>query len=133
MGFGRRRVEQNMLRKYLLKNKPHMCIFCNKTFPTCILETAHIKPRHLLKPSERIDKNVVELMCATCHKLYDYGLIAVRRGYTVKCSGEIEKYDEIKLRENILDIYNKNNRHYFTYHYYNVFLENKVKCNFLRI
>jgi hypothetical protein len=43
------RDNQQTMRKYLIKNKPNVCIICNKKLPLCLLEAAHIKPYCILK------------------------------------------------------------------------------------
>lgn len=75
------RIEQKKLRNFLLKNKPQKCIICDKFLPTCLLETAHLKPRFLLNFQEKNDYNIVEFMCRYCHSLYDNGYIAVNNGH----------------------------------------------------
>ena len=74
------RQEQQSLRKYLIENKEQICITCKKYLPLDLLETAHLKPRCLLKKYELYDKNIVEFMCRYCHKLYDSGFIGITNG-----------------------------------------------------
>ena len=66
--------------EYLINNKEHICIICNKKLPLCLLETAHIKPRCLLNYNEICDNNIVEFMCRYCHTLYDNGLLGINNG-----------------------------------------------------
>lgn len=113
------RNEQKGLRKYLINNKTHCCIICDKLLPLCLLETAHIKPRSIISNNEKKNIINVELMCLYCHTLYDRGFIGIKKGILVK-SDLLEynlDYQFMKPRY----VYNKNNSKYFDYHYDNIF------------
>ena len=113
------RTEQLLLRTYLINNKEHKCILCFKKLPLCLLETAHLKPRCLLKNNEKYDKNIVEFMCRYCHTLYDNGLLTINKGMLIK--SEILKNYDLIYENNIINSYNNLNAFFFNYHYNNIF------------
>ena len=82
------------LESYLIANKQHRCILCDKELPLCLLETAHIKPRCILNNTEMNDINVVEFMCRYCHNLYDRGFLGVHKGILEQSSLlDLSKFD----------------------------------------
>ena len=110
------RKEQQQLRNYLISNKLHICIICDKMLPLCLLETAHIKPRCILDNNEINDKNVVEFMCRYCHNLYDNGFLSICDGL-LQVSSIINTYDlQYSINKKIKN-YNLNNAKYFNFHY----------------
>ena len=113
------RPEQNNLRKYLIENKPHECFICNKKLPLCLLETAHLKPRHILNDKEKLDNNIVEFFCRYCHTLYDEGLISINENILM-ISEKLNNYDLEFINLNFQ--LNKYNKKYFNYHINNIFL-----------
>ena len=110
------RQEQKILRNYLINNKQHICIICNKKLPLCLLETAHLKPRCILNNTEINDKNVVEFMCRYCHNLYDNGFLAVYNGL-LYVSTIINNYDLDYNKNTQIIYYNLQNEKYFMFHY----------------
>ncbi len=110
------RLEQQALRTYLINNKKHSCIICNKKLPLCLLETAHLKPRCILNYNEKIDINIVEFMCRFCHNLYDNGLIGVNNGLLC-ISTLIKNYDLYYIENTQIINYNILNAKYFNFHY----------------
>ena len=122
--FSKSRPEQKNLRKYLINNKEHNCIICDKHLPLCLLEAAHLKPRCLCKSVERLDKNNVELMCNYCHHLYDNALLGVKES-NLMISNIVKSYDLCYERKYI-KAYNELNKRYFDYHFENIF-KNKNK------
>ena len=110
------RQEQQQLRNYLISNKPHICIICEKTLPLCLLETAHLKPRCILNNNEKNDKNIVEFMCRYCHNLYDNGFLAVYKGL-LQVSTFINQYDLHYNNNKQIHNYNLQNEIYFIFHY----------------
>ena len=112
-----KRLEQQSLRLFLLNNKEHKCILCYKHLPTCLLETAHIKPRHLLTNSEKNDKNCVELMCRYCHNLYDNGYLSVNNGLLNVSSFLDNNYDIKYVKDQVILNYNSKNNRYFDFHF----------------
>jgi len=110
------RKEQQKLRNYLLENRPSICVVCDKKLPLCLLETAHIKPRCLLNYSEKIDFNIVELMCRFCHNLYDNGFLGVNNGL-LSVSPKISLYDLNYSTGKSIVCYNNDNKIYFDFHY----------------
>lgn len=110
------RQEQQMLRNYLINNKQHICIICDKKLPLCLLETAHLKPRCILNNNEKNDKNIVEFMCRYCHNLYDNGFLAVYKGL-LQISTFINQYDLHYNKNKQISYYNLQNEIYFIFHY----------------
>ena len=109
------RQEQQQLRKYLISNKQHLCILCDKQLPLCLLETAHLKPRCILNHIELKDNHIVEFMCRYCHTLYDNGLLSVHNGI-LQVSTYLSNYDLCYTNKQII-YYNLHNEPYFRFHY----------------
>jgi hypothetical protein len=74
------RPEQSKLREFLIQNKEHKCVICNKTKILKLLETAHLIPHCEIIDEEKYDSNIVEFMCKDCHALYDLGYIGILNG-----------------------------------------------------
>ncbi len=118
-------INQQKLRSFLIKHKPHECIICDKKLPLCILEAAHLKPVSIISEKEKNNYNIVEFMCRYCHSLYDNGLIGVNNGFLeISPSLEIDKYDltQIENKNNkVIYAYNKINYIFFDYHYLHIY------------
>ena len=110
------RQEQQLLRNYLIANKEHLCIICDKMLPLCLLETAHLKPRCILNNNEKNDKNIVEFMCRYCHNLYDNGFLAVYNGL-LQVSSLFIQYDLHYKKDKVIHYYNLYNEKYFIFHH----------------
>lgn len=110
------RKEQQQLRNYLITNKQHICIICDKKLPLCLLETAHLKPRCILNNNEKNDKNIVEFMCRYCHNLYDNGFLSIYNGL-LQVSKFINNYDLQYNKNKQIFFYNLQNKKYFIFHY----------------
>ena len=115
------RQEQQQLRKYLISNKQHLCILCDKQLPLCLLETAHLKPRCILNHIELVDNHIVEFMCRYCHTLYDNGLLTVNDGI-LHVSTCLSNYDLCYENKKIIS-YNLHNEPYFRFHYKYIYKE----------
>jgi hypothetical protein len=121
--FKEKRLEQSHLRDHLIKTKSHTCILCDKNLPLCLLETAHIKPRCILSEKDLYDTNLVEFMCRYCHTLYDNGLLGIQCGL-LKISSKLEMYTDVSyLSDKHISAYNKDNSHYFDFHFKNIFIK----------
>lgn len=114
------RKEQHYLRNYLITNKEHVCIICDKKLPLCLLETAHLKPRCILNKLEINDKNIVEFMCRYCHTLYDNGYISIYNK-CLQISKYINQYDIHYIENKEITCYNSLNEKYFIFHYNFIF------------
>lgn len=117
--FSKKRPEQGLLRNYLINNRDLNCIICEKHLPSCLLEAAHLKPRHLLKKYELRDVNNVEFMCRYCHNLYDNALLSIRES-NLCVSPNItfyKKYDLHYENNKIIHAYTIKNSKYFDFHY----------------
>ena len=110
------RKEQRQLRNFLITNKEHICIICDKNLPLCLLETAHLKPRCILNYNEQNDTNIVEFMCRYCHNLYDNGLLSVYNGL-LYVSPIINNFDLCYNENKQITCYNADNIKYFNFHY----------------
>lgn len=117
------REEQKKLRDYLIINKAHKCILCNKKMPLCLLETAHLIPRCVIKPDKRSDPNLVEFMCRYCHKLYDNGLLGVDMDGKLVISSKLSGcgYELSYQPGHIVISYTSNNSEYFAKHMRTIF------------
>lgn len=113
------RKEQQQLRNYLIHNKPHMCVLCNKKLPLCLLETAHLKPRCILNKKELYDTYVVEFMCRYCHTLYDNGMLSIHNG-DLQISNKLKQYD-LDYNTRPISCYNSYNEKYFIFHYKHIY------------
>jgi predicted restriction endonuclease len=120
------RPEQKQLRKYLLETKPWQCIFCIKKYPKCMLDTAHLKPYHLLIKKDKEKPETVELMCKSCHSLYDNGLIGVEQKGKIIVSEELKNYNIIKTNKKIQE-YTPLNKKYFKWHRNTIFRKSLKK------
>lgn len=110
------RKEQTKLRNYLIENHPNICLFCDKKLPYFLLETAHIKPRCLLKSNELLDYNNVILLCRFCHIMFDRGLLGIHNNkLLISPNINLSEYDLPKYKENIK--ISDNNKCFFEYHY----------------
>ncbi|HHI4956896.1 TPA: HNH endonuclease [Vibrio parahaemolyticus] len=81
---GQLRVEQRLLRKYLIEKNSSFsehgskCQICNKYYPKDLLIAAHVKKRSMCNDDEKMDiKNIAMLQCASCDKLFENGYIYI--------------------------------------------------------
>jgi hypothetical protein len=114
------RLEQKKLRLYLINNKKHQCILCDKKLPLCLLETAHIKPHCLLSSCEKNNVNIVEFMCRYCHNLYDNGYLGINNGILCISKFLNDSFD-LKYNSKIILSYNIHNNKYFDFQYRYIF------------
>jgi hypothetical protein len=114
------RTEQQQLRNYLIYNKEHKCVICDKKLPLCLLETAHLKPRCLLNDIEKYNNSVVEFMCRYCHNLYDNGHLGIYKGILCTTSF-IDKFDLFFNKNTKINCYNINNKYFFDFHFKFIF------------
>jgi len=125
------RREQQQLRNYLITNKPHTCIICDKKLPLCLLETAHLKPRCILNNNEKKNKNIVEFMCRYCHSLYDNGYLAVYRG-ELQVSSFINDFDIPYNKNKQISCYNLQNQIFFIFHYNYIYINGISKYKIIK-
>jgi hypothetical protein len=115
-------VSQNRLREFLIKNKNHECIICDKRLPLCLLEAAHLKPLSILSKREENNYNIVEFMCRYCHTLYDRGLIGVNNSVLEKSDKlNLTNYDLVIEEKKIIKAFNDINFEFFDYHYSKIY------------
>ena len=96
----RTRTEQNLLRKFLFKDKSAgQCSICQKNYPIRLLAAAHIKKRSDCSNEEKKNLNVVMPACKFgCDELYEIGYIVVENGLiknntkNKKTTYELESY-----------------------------------------
>ena len=116
------RPEMKKMRQLLVKQKINKCIICDKTFPLCLLDCAHLKPRSIISISERKNFYNLEFMCKCCHSLYDNGYIGIKDGYLKISDDIIKDIIAYNLFDNkIIKNYNQYNMKYFDYHYHNIY------------
>ncbi len=118
------RPEMKQIRKTLINQKIHKCVICDKNYPLCLLDCAHLKPRSIIDISERKNLNNVEFMCKCCHFLYDNGFIGIKKGY-LTISDYITDYNLFEKHIKRIDVYNEYNKKYFDYHYHNIYKSKK--------
>ncbi|QXI59553.1 hypothetical protein HU759_001885 [Pseudomonas sp. OE 28.3] len=138
-GLGKARMEQAMLREYLLLRQKNVfeeygsaigtCEICGKSWPHAILIAAHLKPRAKCTHEERADiDNVAMLQCVTCDALFENGfitiqsngLVAVNRDKTVT-KDLAHLYSAIEGKHVSYVSENKSRLLYLQYHRENVF------------
>jgi predicted restriction endonuclease len=109
------RPEQKKLRNHLLQRNKPVCALCHRRMPHYILECAHIKPRVLCLPTEKVDFDNVEWMCRNCHKLFDTGHLGINNKRLFS-SEELQQYSDLRF-VNETDLEND----YFDYHFNHIF------------
>ncbi len=114
------RPEQKKLRKNLISKGENQCIICERKFPLCLLDAAHIKPRMILTTLEKKNIYNVEFMCKCCHSLFDNGLVSIYKG-EIHISNDLEQYDFFDITRKERKIYNNQNSLYFDFHYHNIY------------
>lgn len=124
------RPEAKYLRRMLLARRSGSiqtecaCSLCSWRFPTFLLETAHLRPRHTLHVSERRSIDCVELMCRMCHCIYDNGHAGVHAGGNIVVSGCLHAYPKLPIHQCVgrpYPFYSVRNEKYFRWHYENIF------------
>ena len=80
--LGNVRGEQSELRRRLLRGRiVAPCSICGESLPEDMLVAAHIKKRSQCSRQEKLDPQVVVLMCKLgCDALYEYGYLSVVNG-----------------------------------------------------
>jgi len=122
--ISQRRVEQSLLRNYLIQNEEEVeCGICKKTYPVIFIWCSHIKKRSECTLEEKLDiKNIVMPMCKFgCDDLYEKKYIYINDGF-VKFNESIET--NIAIRKKISELinnvvsskyYNKTSKKYFDF------------------
>lgn len=137
--LGKARMEQAMLREYLLLRQKSMvedyesaigtCEICGKILPHAILIAAHVKPRAKCTHEERADiDNIAMLQCVTCDSLFENGLITIQsNGLVAVYRDKVTTSDLAQLYSSVEGRYvsyvneNKKRLLYLQYHWENVF------------
>jgi len=122
-----RRVEQKVLRNYLLQGQSNgKCFFCGREFLEVFLHAAHIKKRAKCTDKEKRDlRNIGMLNCVFgCDQLYEHGYISVDANGKVaksrKLMNETEKrYMKSVVRSTVTVPVGQ--RQYFAWHLKNKF------------
>lgn len=128
----RRRLEQRLLRDYLLPEETGTCAMCGRTFPIQFLVAAHVKARSKCTDREKRDiENIAMPNCRFgCDELYERGYVAIdSTGRTIASSktpevGPVRAY----ILEHLLDQPNsfwterEGSRPYFAFHAAKVFV-----------
>ena len=85
---GKRRVEQQALRWYLLPNATGTCALCGREFAKQFLRAAHIKPRAACNETERRDLAHVAMPACVfgCDALFEQGYLTVGEGGAILVS-----------------------------------------------
>jgi len=81
-GMSNVRGEQSELRRRLLRGRTvALCSICGEELNESLLVAAHIKKRASCSGEEKLDPQVVVLMCKLgCDALYEYGYLSVEHG-----------------------------------------------------
>lgn len=88
MAPGKRQVEQQALRWYLLPNATGTCALCGREFAKQFLRAAHIKPRAACNETERRDLSHVAMPACVfgCDALFEQGYLTVTEGGAILVS-----------------------------------------------
>lgn len=148
--LGKARMEQAMLREYLLLQQQSLlgdyesatgaCDICGKILPHTLLIAAHVKSRAKCTHEERADiDNIAMLQCVLCDSLFENGfisikpdgLVAINRSKTIT-KDLAQLYSTVEGRSVSYVNGNRNRSLYLEYHWVNVFngerrlLQNKI-------
>ena len=124
--MGNVRGEQSELRRRLLRNRLEApCSVCGEVLPEHMLVAAHIKKRSKCSRQEKLDPQVVVLMCKLgCDALYEYGYLSVANGIvtTRHRATDPEKITQLLGRLNGRDFleWTLSRSRYFDWHIANV-------------
>ncbi|MCH4873005.1 HNH endonuclease [Pseudomonas sp. TMW22091] len=137
--LGKTRLEQTMLREYLLLRQKTMldgyestigtCEICKKSLPDTILIAAHVKPRAKCTHEERADiDNIAMLQCVICDSLFENGYISIQSNGVVAVSRNETTTKDLEQLYSVIEgshvhyvTENKNRLLYLQYHWENVF------------
>ncbi|MBH3393393.1 HNH endonuclease [Pseudomonas monteilii] len=137
--IGKARMEQTMLREYLLLRQNSLledyesaigsCEICGKVWPHSFLIAAHVKPRAKCTHEERGDiDNIAMLQCVTCDSLFENGLITIHSNGLVAVNRDktmtkdlAQLYASIEGRRAYYLNGNENRLLYLQYHWLNIF------------
>ncbi len=114
------RPEQKKLRTFLINKKEHECVICERKYPLCLLDAAHIKPRHIISSVERKNLDNIHFMCKCCHSLFDRGLVSIYNG-KIHVKEEIRNFNFFENIDNCSKVYNNQNSKYFDFHYHKIY------------
>lgn len=87
-----RGVAQSIFRKALLEAYGGKCSFCGNRIPV-LLEVAHIIPWSKCTDDEKLSINNGILLCSNHHKMFDAGLVPIKRITPKKGNIIIQNYD----------------------------------------
>jgi len=128
----KRRIEQRLLREYLLPEDTGRCALCGRTFPIQFLVAAHIKARSACSDNEKRDiENVAMPNCRFgCDELFERGFISVDSMGQTRVSrvapevGPVRAYILEHLLDQVNPLWASNSlsRKYFAFHASNTFL-----------
>lgn len=121
---GKRRVEQQALRWYLLPNATGTCALCGREFAKQFLRAAHIKPRAACNETERRDLARVAMPACVfgCDALFEQGYLAVGEGGAILISPQafaakgISAYIESHLSDRRVQVEVYGRVEYFQWH-----------------
>jgi hypothetical protein len=117
------RKEHNLLTSLLHgKRVNNECAICHKTFPTSLLNTAHIKKRANCTHEERVNRYIVMPLCTLgCDELYERGYISIVNGKIVALRKKplteaVRKYIA-GIEGNDCSYYNETTKGFFDWHH----------------
>ncbi|MBL8205365.1 MAG: hypothetical protein JNM09_14105 [Blastocatellia bacterium] len=129
--LSKRRTEQDKLRKELLDGKGKgKCALCGNEYEDLSLVAAHKKKRQYCSEQERLDPDIVMLLCKFgCDHLYEEGFILIENGKVVenpikKPKGEERAFIEKLIKDkHCLDKrwLERNSEKFLSWHYENHF------------
>ena len=123
------KLRKNLLEKYANHLNNCSCSLCCQKFPNELLDMAHLKPRYILSPAEKMNINNVEFMCKLCHSIYDRGFVGITESGIIEPSDIVNKYRNLSVVKQFgykYSKYNPNNAIFLNWHYINIFKKNNI-------
>ena len=123
------KLRKNLLEKYENHLNNCCCSLCCQNLPIELLDMAHLKPRCVLTPTEKMNINNVEFMCKLCHSIYDRGFVGINRNGIIEPSDIVNKYRHLSVVKRFgytYSKYNPNNAIFLNWHYINIFKKNNI-------
>ncbi|MAI83404.1 MAG: hypothetical protein CMM91_00505 [Rickettsiales bacterium] len=117
----RQRAEQHYLRQYIIDGETCECAICQKSFPSNLITTAHIKKRLKCNDDEKRDTNVIMPLCDMgCDRLFELKFLVVNSGFVKKgknkkITDDLDKYMKPLIGKKC-KYYNNKTKKYFEFH-----------------
>lgn len=116
------RLNQDQFRQGLLQKFNGKCCLCGVTNEKLLI-ASHIKPWSRCEPSEKLDLENGLLLCPNHDKLFDLGYISFQEDGQITISDKLDETNQIYLnvRPSQKISISEGNKHYFRFHYQEIF------------